>query len=74
VRFDIASIHCQVMAADDASLWTRRRSSIFPGNRAGIALHRSARFRTLAMRSRIARHPLRLARHRFVERRRDDDR
>ena len=50
-----ALIHRQVTAADDAGLWTLQ-SAIFPENRAGVALHRSAGFRTLGMRERIGRH------------------
>lgn len=50
-----ALIHRQVTAADDAGLWTLQ-TSIFPENRASIALHQSAGFRTLGMRERIGRH------------------
>jgi L-amino acid N-acyltransferase YncA len=49
-----ALIHHQVCAADDAGLWTLQ-TSIFPENRASIALHHSAGYETLAVRSRIAR-------------------
>jgi L-amino acid N-acyltransferase YncA/DNA-binding transcriptional ArsR family regulator len=49
-----ALIHRQVTAADDAGLWTLQ-TSIFPENRAAIALHRSAGFRTLGVRERIGR-------------------
>lgn len=46
-------IHRQVTAADEGGLWTLQ-SAIFPENRASIALHRSAGFRTVGMRERIA--------------------
>jgi len=49
-----ALIHKQVTAADDAGLWTLQ-TAIFPENRASIALHHSAGYETLAVRSRIAR-------------------
>ncbi|ANZ39640.1 ArsR family transcriptional regulator [Lentzea guizhouensis] len=45
----------QVMAADEAGLWTLQ-TSIFPENRASLALHHSAGFRTLGVRERIAQH------------------
>lgn len=48
-----ALIHRQVTAADDGGLWTLQ-SAIFPENKASIALHRSAGFRTVGMRERIA--------------------
>ncbi|GAA4820911.1 helix-turn-helix domain-containing GNAT family N-acetyltransferase [Nocardioides caeni] len=44
----------QVVEADAGGLWTLQ-TSIFPENRASIALHHSAGYRTLAVRSRIAR-------------------
>jgi L-amino acid N-acyltransferase YncA len=44
-----------VVAADEAGLWTLQ-TSIFPENRASLALHHSAGFRTLGVRVRIARH------------------
>ncbi|RSM85990.1 GNAT family N-acetyltransferase [Kibdelosporangium aridum] len=50
-----ALIRQQVCAADDAGLWTLQ-TSVFPENRAGLALHRSAGFRTLGVRERIAQH------------------
>jgi L-amino acid N-acyltransferase YncA/DNA-binding transcriptional ArsR family regulator len=50
-----ALIHRQVTAADTAGLWTLQ-TSIFPENRASIALHQSAGFRTLGVRERIGRH------------------
>lgn len=46
-------LHTQVTEADAAGLWTLQ-TSIFPENRASLALHRSAGYRTLAVRSRIA--------------------
>ena len=48
-----ALIYRQVTAADNAGLWTLQ-TSIFPENRASLALHRSAGYRTLAVRTRIA--------------------
>ena len=68
-----ALIHRQVTAADDAGLWTLQ-TSIFPENRASIALHRSAGFRTLGMRERIGRHHGVWRDTVFLERRRGDDR
>jgi len=47
-------LHRQVNEADAGGLWTLQ-TSIFPENRASIALHHSAGYRTLAVRSRIAR-------------------
>jgi L-amino acid N-acyltransferase YncA/DNA-binding transcriptional ArsR family regulator len=47
-----ALLHAQVNAADAAGMWTLQ-TSIFPENRASLALHRSAGYRTLAVRSRI---------------------
>lgn len=49
-----ALLHRQVTEADAGDLWTLQ-TSIFPENRASIALHRAAGYRTLAVRSRIAR-------------------
>jgi L-amino acid N-acyltransferase YncA/DNA-binding transcriptional ArsR family regulator len=49
-----ALIHRQVNAADAAGLWTLQ-TSIFPENRASVALHHSAGFRTIGLRERIAR-------------------
>jgi L-amino acid N-acyltransferase YncA len=46
-------LHTQVIAADEAGLWTLQ-TSIFPENRASIALHHSAGFRTIGVRERIA--------------------
>ena len=47
-------LHRQVNEADARGLWTLQ-TSVFPENRASIALHHAAGFRTLAVRSRIAR-------------------
>jgi L-amino acid N-acyltransferase YncA/DNA-binding transcriptional ArsR family regulator len=44
----------QVNGADEGGLWTLQ-TAIFPENRASIALHHSAGYETLAVRSRIAR-------------------
>ncbi len=49
-----ALLHRQVVEADRGGLWTLQ-TSIFPENRASIALHHSAGYRTLAVRPRIAR-------------------
>lgn len=49
-----ALLHRQVTEADARGLWTLQ-TSIFPENRASLALHQAAGFRTLAVRSRIAR-------------------
>ena len=49
-----ALLHTQVTGADAAGMWTLQ-TSIFPENRASLALHRSAGYRTLAVRRRIAR-------------------
>ena len=48
-----ALIHRQVNAADESGLWTLQ-TSIFPENRASVALHHSAGFRTLGVREKIA--------------------
>ncbi|GAA1349433.1 helix-turn-helix domain-containing GNAT family N-acetyltransferase [Saccharothrix algeriensis] len=50
-----ALLHRQVTAADAGGLWTLQ-TAIFPENRASIALHHSAGFRTVGVRERIARH------------------
>jgi L-amino acid N-acyltransferase YncA/DNA-binding transcriptional ArsR family regulator len=47
-----ALLHRQVTAADDNGVWTLE-TAIFPENRASLALHRSAGFRTLGVRERI---------------------
>jgi L-amino acid N-acyltransferase YncA/DNA-binding transcriptional ArsR family regulator len=46
-------LHRQVNEADAGGLWTLQ-TSIFPENRASIALHHSAGYRTLAVRPKIA--------------------
>ncbi|MFC5175266.1 helix-turn-helix domain-containing GNAT family N-acetyltransferase [Nocardioides taihuensis] len=48
-----ALLHRQVTAADADGLWTLH-TSVFPENRASLALHHSAGYRTLAVRDRIA--------------------
>ena len=48
-----ALLFTQVNEADKAGLWTLQ-TSIFPENRASLALHHSAGYRTLAVRTRIA--------------------
>ena len=48
-----ALLFAQVTEADKAGLWTLQ-TAIFPENRASLALHRSAGYRTLAVRTRIA--------------------
>ncbi|QLY28003.1 helix-turn-helix domain-containing GNAT family N-acetyltransferase [Nocardia huaxiensis] len=48
-----ALLRTQVLAADQDGLWTLQHST-FPENRAGIALHHSAGFRTVGVRERIA--------------------
>lgn len=48
-------LHKQVTAADAGGLWTLQ-TSVFPENRASIALHHSAGFRTVGVRERIAQH------------------
>ncbi|XVV07379.1 helix-turn-helix domain-containing GNAT family N-acetyltransferase [Actinosynnema sp. CA-248983] len=50
-----ALLHKQVTAADEAGLWTLQ-TAIFPENRASIALHHAAGFRTVGVRERIAQH------------------
>jgi L-amino acid N-acyltransferase YncA/DNA-binding transcriptional ArsR family regulator len=47
-------LYRQVTEADARGLWTLQ-TSVFPENRASIALHHAAGYRTLAVRSRIAR-------------------
>jgi L-amino acid N-acyltransferase YncA len=66
-----ALIHHQVTAADTAGLWTLQ-TAIFPENRASIALHQSAGFRTLGVRDRIGRHHGVWRDTVFLERRRTD--
>ena len=48
-----ALLYAQVMEADKSGMWTLQ-TSIFPENRASLALHHSAGYRTLAVRTRIA--------------------
>ncbi len=48
-----ALLHTQVTEADRAGMWTLQ-TSVFPENRASLALHHSAGYRTLAVRTRIA--------------------
>ncbi len=48
-----ALLFTQVMEADKAGMWTLQ-TSVFPENRASLALHHSAGYRTLAVRTRIA--------------------
>lgn len=50
-----ALLRQQVCAADDAGLWTLQ-TSIFPENKASLALHRQSGFRTVGVRERIAQH------------------
>jgi L-amino acid N-acyltransferase YncA len=47
-------LFAQVNEADAAGLWTLQ-TSVFPENRASLALHRAAGYRTLAVRRRIGR-------------------
>lgn len=49
-----ALLFAQVTEADKAGMWTLQ-TSIFPENRASLALHHSAGYRTLAVRTRVAR-------------------
>jgi L-amino acid N-acyltransferase YncA/DNA-binding transcriptional ArsR family regulator len=58
----------QVTAADSGGIWTLQ-TSIFPENRASLALHHSAGYRTLCVRERIARHHGRWRDTVFLERR-----
>jgi L-amino acid N-acyltransferase YncA/DNA-binding transcriptional ArsR family regulator len=62
----------QVMEADAGGLWTLQ-TSVFPENRASIALHHSAGYRTLAVRPRIAKLDGVWRDTVLLERRRDDD-
>ncbi|NUT50652.1 MAG: GNAT family N-acetyltransferase, partial [Saccharothrix sp.] len=50
-----ALLHRQVTAADEGGLWTLQ-TAIFPENRASVALHHAAGFRTVGVRERISRH------------------
>lgn len=65
-----ALIYRQVTEADSRGLWTLQ-TSIFPENRASLALHHSAGFRTLGVRDRIAQHHGTWRDTVFLERRRD---
>lgn len=67
-----ALIHKQVTAADAAGLWTLQ-TAIFPENRASIALHQSAGYRTLGLRERIGQHHGVWRDTVFLERRRATD-
>ena len=67
-----ALIHRQVTAADTAGLWTLQ-TSIFPENRAAIALLHSAGYRTLGVRDRIGQHHGAWRDAVFLERRRADE-
>ncbi|MFI5958068.1 helix-turn-helix domain-containing GNAT family N-acetyltransferase [Cryptosporangium sp. NPDC051539] len=53
-RIGTALLHRQVTAADEDGLWTLQ-TSIFPENRASLALHHAAGYRTVGIRERIAR-------------------
>ena len=48
-------LHKQVTAADAGGLWTLQ-TAVFPENRASLALHHSAGYRTLGVRERVAQH------------------
>ncbi len=50
-----ALLYRQVTEADTAGLWTLQ-TSIFPENRASLALHHQAGYRTVGVRERVARH------------------
>ena len=67
-----ALLHRQVNEADARGLWTLQ-TSIFPENRASIALHHSAGYRTLAVRPRIAQLDGVWRDTVFLERRRETD-
>ena len=67
-----ALLHRQVNEADACGLWTLQ-TSIFPENRASIALHHSAGYRTLAVRPRIAKLDGVWRDTVFLERRRETD-
>ena len=62
----------QVNEADEGGLWTLQ-TAIFPENRASIALHHSAGYRTLGVRERIGRHHGTWRDTVFLERRRAAD-
>ncbi|GHJ59358.1 hypothetical protein NOK12_18760 [Nocardioides sp. OK12] len=67
-----ALLHRQVTEADAGGLWTLQ-AVVFPENRASLALHRSAGYQVLAVRSRIARLDGRWRDTVLLERRRADD-
>ncbi|WDZ88787.1 metalloregulator ArsR/SmtB family transcription factor [Nocardiopsis sp. HUAS JQ3] len=50
-----ALLYRQVTEADAAGLWTLQ-TSVFPENRASLALHHKAGYRTVGVRERVARH------------------
>jgi L-amino acid N-acyltransferase YncA len=50
-----ALLHKQIAAAEEDGLWTLQ-TAIFPENRASLALHHGAGFRTVGIRERIAQH------------------
>ena len=67
-----ALLHRQVNEADQGGLWTLQ-TSVFPENRASIALHHSAGYRTLAVHPRIAKLDGIWRDTVFLERRRERD-
>lgn len=68
-----ALLHRQVTAADAAGLWTLQ-TAIFTENRASLALHHSAGYRTIGIRERIAQLDGVWHDTVFIERRSADDR
>ncbi|PRY02391.1 helix-turn-helix domain-containing GNAT family N-acetyltransferase [Allonocardiopsis opalescens] len=66
-----ALIHRQVTAADAGGLWTLQ-TTLAPENKAALALHRMAGFRTLGVRDRVALHHGRWHDTVLLERRRAD--
>lgn len=71
-RVGVALIDRQVREADRAGLWTLQ-ASIFPENTASLRLHRSAGFRTIGVRDRIAQDTDGWRDTVLVERRRPED-
>jgi L-amino acid N-acyltransferase YncA len=67
-----ALLHRQVLAAEGGGLWTLQ-TSIFPENRASLALHRQFGFRTVGVRERIAQHRGRWRDTVLLERRRGSE-
>ncbi|MFY7067036.1 helix-turn-helix domain-containing GNAT family N-acetyltransferase [Nocardiopsis changdeensis] len=65
-----ALLYRQVTEADTGGLWTLQ-TSVFPENRASLALHHQAGFRTVGVRERIARHHGRWRDTVLLERRRE---